>query len=165
MAKIDNEANVTQSIIDRLQDREPRELTDPVFSRALSVKNYKTNVRRDLQWLLNTKRTPQAAGPELVQTHRSLYNYGIPDFSVLSSTSHKDRNRLLAEMEEAIQFFEPRLKDVRINLVNADGLSTKKLQFQIEATLMMDPAPERISFDTVLDVVNGDYEVKGDRGA
>jgi type VI secretion system protein ImpF len=96
---------------------------------------------------------------------RSLFNYGIPDFSVLSSTSLKDRNRLLSEMEEAIQFFEPRLKNVKVSLVNSDGLTTKILRFQIEATLMMDPVPEQISFDTVLDVVSGDYEVKGERGA
>src|SRR5882724_4188804 len=98
MAKVDNEANVTQSILDRLIDLERREAADPQFSRALSVRNYKANVRRDLQWLLNTKRTPEPAGAELFHTRRSLYNYGIPDFSVLSSTSHKDRNRLLSEM-------------------------------------------------------------------
>ena len=165
MAKVDSEANVTQSILDRLIDLEPRESSDPQFSRALSVRHYKTSVRRDLQWLLNTKRTPEAAGVEFKHTHRSLYNYGIPDFSVLSSTSHKDRNRLLSEMEESIEFYEPRLKNVKVSLVNTDGLTTKMLRFQIEATLMMDPAPEQVSFDTVLDVVSGDYEVKGERGA
>ena len=165
MAKVDNEANVTQSILDRLIDLEQREPSDPQFSRAMSVRNYKAGVRRDLQWLLNTKRTPEPAGAAFFHTRRSLFNYGIPDFSVLSSTSHKDRNRLLSEMEEAIQFFEPRLKGVKVALVNTDGLTTKILRFQIEATLMMDPLPEVISFDTVLDVVSGDYEVKGERGA
>jgi len=165
MAKVDNEANVTQSILDRLIDLEQREPMDPQFSRAMSVRNYKTSVRRDLQWLLNTKRTPEPAGADFFHTRRSLFNYGIPDFSVLSSTSHKDRNRLLSEMEESIAFFEPRLKNVKVSLVNTDGLTTKMLRFQIEATLMMDPSPEQISFDTVLDVVSGDYEVKGERGA
>ena len=165
MAKVDNEANVTQSILDRLIDLEQREPTDPQFSRAMSIRNYKAGVRRDLQWLLNTKRTPEPAGPDMFHLRRSLFNYGIPDFSVLSSTSLKDRNRLLSEMEEAIQFFEPRLKNVKVSLVNSDGLTTKILRFQIEATLMMDPVPEQISFDTVLDVVSGDYEVKGERGA
>jgi type VI secretion system protein ImpF len=165
MAKVDHEANVTQSILDRLIDLEQREVVDPQFSRAMSVRQYKTGVRRDLQWLLNTKRTPEPAGPDFFHSRRSLFNYGIPDFSVLSSTSHKDRNRLLSEMEESIVFFEPRLKNVKVSLVNTDGLITKILRFQIEATLLMDPAPEQISFDTVLDVVSGDYEVKGDRGA
>lgn len=165
MAKVDTEANVTQSILDRLLDLELREVADPQFSRAMSVRVYKASVRRDLQWLLNTKRTPEPAGADFFYTRRSLFNYGIPDFSVLSSTSHKDRNRLLSEMEESIEFYEPRLKNVKVGLVNTDGLTTKMLRFQIEATLMMDPAPEQISFDTVLDVVSGDYEVKGERGA
>jgi type VI secretion system protein ImpF len=165
MAKADTEANVTQSVLDRLLDLELREAADPQFSRAMSVRNYKAGVRRDLQWLLNTKRTPEPAGPDYFHSRRSLFNYGIPDFSVLSSTSHKDRNRLLTEMEECIGFFEPRLKNVKVTLVNTDGLTTKMLRFQIEATLMMDPSPEQVSFDTVLDVVSGDYEVKGERGA
>lgn len=161
----DTEANVTQSILDRLIDLEPRESGDPQFSRTLSVRQYKASVRRDLQWLLNTKRNPFPAGAELEQTHRSLYNYGIPDFSVLTTNSIRDRNRLLSEMEEAIGFFEPRLKNVKVGLTNQDGLKSKVLRFQIEATLMMDPAPEQVSFDTVLDVISGDYEVKGERGA
>ena len=165
MAKSDTEANVTQSVLDRLTDLEPRESGDPQFSRTLSVRQYKAGVRRDLQWLLNTKRTPEEAGPELEHTHKSLYNFGIPDFSVLAVQSSRDRSRLLTDMQQAIEFFEPRLRTVRVGLVNHDGLYTKMLRFQIEATLMMDPAPEQVSFDTVLDVINGDYEVKGERGA
>jgi type VI secretion system protein ImpF len=165
MAKTETEATVTQSILDRLIDLEPREIGDPQFSRAFSVRQYKAGVRRDLQWLLNTKRTPFQAGVELEHTHKSLYNYGIPDFSVLTVNSNRDRNRLLGEMEEAIQFFEPRLRNVKVTLANLDGLTTKRLRFQIEATLMMDPSPEQVSFDTVLDVISGDYEVKGERGA
>jgi hypothetical protein len=30
---------------------------------------------------------------------------------------------------------------------------------------MMDPAPEQISFDTVLQLNSGQYEIKGDRNA
>ena len=164
MAKVETEANVTLSLIDRLQDLEPG-APEPLFSRATWVKIHKKNVARDLQWLLNTKRTPEPAGPELEQTHKSLYNFGIPDFSVLSSTSHKDRNRLLSELEECIEFFEPRMKNVQVSLIENDARTTKLLKFQIAATLMMDPAPEQISFDTALDLVSGDYEVKGERGA
>ena len=162
-----NDGNVTQSVLDRLielSDRESSSLLKGKDARpdhAGRVNQYKAGVRRDLQWLLNTKRTPNPAGPDFYYTSRSLYNYGIPDFSVLTSTSLKDRNRLLADMEEAIKIFEPRLRNVKVALVNADGLTTKRLRFQIEATLMMDPMPEQISFETVLDVVSGNYEVKG----
>jgi type VI secretion system protein ImpF len=39
------------------------------------------------------------------------------------------------------------------------------LRFQIEGLLMMDPEPEPISFDTVLLLASGQYDVKGDAGA
>ena len=39
------------------------------------------------------------------------------------------------------------------------------LRFQIEGMLLMDPEPEHISFDTVLQLAIGQYEVKGDTGA
>ena len=39
------------------------------------------------------------------------------------------------------------------------------MRFQIEALLKMDPAPEHISFDTVLQLSSGEYQVKGDSGA
>jgi type VI secretion system protein ImpF len=35
------------------------------------------------------------------------------------------------------------------------------LRFQIEGLLIMDPAPEHISFDTVLQLASGEYQVKG----
>ena len=39
------------------------------------------------------------------------------------------------------------------------------LRFQIEGMLMMDPAPEQVSFDTVLQIASGEYQVKGDGSA
>ena len=34
------------------------------------------------------------------------------------------------------------------------------ITFHVEAMLMIDPAPERISFDTVLEMTKGAYSVK-----
>ena len=161
-----NDANVTQSVLDRLIEPTDRELTEQAGGKAAQssrVERYKAGVRRDLQWLLNTKRIPDPDGKlkEFEQTSKSIYNYGILDFSILASTSSKDRNRLITDMEETIRVFEPRLKNVKVKLVNDDGLTTKRLRFQLDARLMMDPLPEQITFETVLDVVSGNYEVKG----
>ena len=43
--------------------------------------------------------------------------------------------------------------------------SARNLHFKIEALLIMDPAPERISFDTVLELASGQYKVEGEAGA
>ena len=42
---------------------------------------------------------------------------------------------------------------------SATGL-TPELRFVLEATLLMDPNPERVVFDTVLEVTRGEYDVR-----
>jgi predicted component of type VI protein secretion system len=39
------------------------------------------------------------------------------------------------------------------------------MRFVIHAALKMDPSPERVSFDTVLDLSTGQYAVKGESSA
>jgi type VI secretion system protein ImpF len=79
----------------------------------------------------------------------------------------KDRGRLLRALEASIRNFEPRLTAVKVIPLetSADGGAKKLLRFQIEGLLKMDPAPERVSFDTVLQLTTGEYQVKGDNGA
>ena len=43
-----------------------------------------------------------------------------------------------------------------------DSSGFRVLRFQIEALLKMDPAPEQVLFDTVLQLNSGEYQVKGD---
>jgi type VI secretion system protein ImpF len=156
---------VTQSLIDRLVDREPTLNGDPPISRAQSVRLLKASVRRDLEWLLNTRRVPREAPSDFVHLGKSLYFYGLPDFSSMSLNSPRDRNALLRELERSVAFYEPRLKGIRASLLESPSNSLRVLRFQIEGLLMMDPVPEQISFDTVLQLNSGEYEVKGDRNA
>ena len=39
------------------------------------------------------------------------------------------------------------------------------MRFQIEAVLRLEPVPEQITFDTVLELSSGEYEIKGEPGA
>ena len=36
-----------------------------------------------------------------------------------------------------------------------------QIKFRVEGILVMDPAPERVSFDTILDVSSQSYTVEG----
>jgi type VI secretion system protein ImpF len=165
MARGDFDRLVTQGLIDRLIDREPSLEQDPAITRAQSIRNLRAEVRRDLEFLLNTRRNPEAAGPELKQLSQSVFNYGLPDFTHRSMQSNVDRDQLQEEIERVIALFEPRLKQVRVKLIEEEGQRLRQaLRFSIEALLMMDPAPERISFDTVLES-SGQYEIRGDRSA
>jgi type VI secretion system protein ImpF len=122
-------------------------------------------LKHDLEWLLNTRRNPDAAPDSMQELSQSLFNYGLPDFSSLSVSSTRDRDRLLVELERTVALFEPRLKDIRVTLTTETLGYSRVLNFQIEGMLQMDPAPEQVSFDTVLQLASGEYKVRGERGA
>lgn len=166
MPRFDSESVVTQSIIERLIDREPDSKVEPAPTRAQSVRLLKASVRRDLEWLLNTRQNPDCAGPELPELAKSLFNYGLPDFSSMSFDNPKDRARLLKHLENTIRLFEPRLESPRVLPVTTETAdSSRVIRFQIEGLLKMDPAPEQVTFDTVLQLASGEYQIRGERGA
>jgi len=57
MAKRELERTVQPSILDRLSDEDPRSSADPRVSYVESLRQFKMGVQRDLEWLLNTRRT------------------------------------------------------------------------------------------------------------
>ena len=133
--------------------------------RVTAERALKASLRRDLEWLLNTRRIVDPPPESLVEVNRSVYNYGLPDFSAYSLNSPKDRNRLLRALEVTIAIFEPRLAGVKVTAVETPTPGSRMLRFQIEGLLLKDPAPEQVSFDTVLQLANGEYQVKGERSA
>jgi type VI secretion system protein ImpF len=165
MARWEPEQTVTQSVLDRLIDREPTTSVEAAPSRAQSVRQLKASLRRDLEWLLNSRRTPDAVDGEYQELERSLYNFGLPDVTSLSWDSARDRGRLARMIEQALATFEPRLTGIRVVAVEAATGARHIMRFQIEGMLEMDPSPEHISFDTLLQLSSGEYQVKGDLGA
>jgi len=150
---------VTLSVFDRLIDYEPRISREAALTRSQSVHQLKEAVRRDLEWLLNTRIVAVLPDSRLREVNRSVYAYGLPDFTAYSLASPDDRSRLIRHLQTAIRVFEPRLDKVRIVPLDVEGANTRILRFRIEALLLMDPAPERISFDTTLQLTSGEYEV------
>lgn len=152
---------VSISVFDRLIDDAPREPSEPPITRAESLRRLRTSVRRDLEWLLNSRRIADPIDPRLVELNRSVYAYGLPDVSSMSLSNLAEQDRLLKGIERAISYFEPRLKDVRVIPVrDAAKEKMQRLDFRIEALLLMDPAPEAILFDTVLDAVSQSFRIK-----
>lgn len=162
MSKREIERTVQPSLLDRLTDENPRTAGDPRVSYGESLRQFKISVQRDLEWLLNTRRTPAPAPEGFGQLASSLYNYGVPDITSLSRDSADSRARLRAQVEEALALFEPRLADVQIAIVEVDGETRRReLRFVVEATLRLDPTPEQVVFDTVLHFSSGQIDVTG----
>ena len=156
---------VTVPLLDRLIDFEPRNPNEAPFSRAQTVRLLKESLRRDLEWLLNSRRIAVPPDPALTELNRSLYQFGLPDLTSFSIANPRDRSSVLRVLQHTISIFEPRLSNVRVVPVEDTELGSRTLRFRIEAWLQMDPAPEVIYFDTVLQLMSGEVKIKGDTDA
>ena len=159
------ESSVTLSVLDRLIDKAPRDSSEAMMTAAQSVREHKKALRRDLEWLLNTRRIAEEPGASLPEVNRSVHIYGLPDFTALSLANPKDQGKLLRTLQTVLKIFEPRLTNVHVATLESSGINTRTLRFRIEGMLQMDPAPEYVSFDTVLELTRGQYEVKGEANA
>ncbi len=160
MARIDDEVRIQLSVLDRLVDFEPQLTSEPPPSRSKSLRQLKQAVKRDLEWLLNTRRT-FSVPEELPDLAGSLLGYGLPDFSTMSVRSTEDQDNLVHALETTLKRFEPRLEDVAVSLASASPLE-RALHFRIEARLKVDPVPEPVTFDTMLVLGSGNFAVKGE---
>lgn len=154
MARATTETLVTQSVLDRLTAVEEWPAT-----RSQSVRFFKEALKRDLEWLLNTRQPPL---PEVVgypAARASIVNFGLPDITAMGLASASDHRQLRLAIEACLRNFEPRLMDVRVSVEDSDKVD-RRLRFHIEGNMRLDPAPEEIAFDTVLELSSGEYKVK-----
>ncbi|MEP7355415.1 MAG: type VI secretion system baseplate subunit TssE [Acidobacteriota bacterium] len=164
MARKPNERTILPSVLDRLIDLEPGNRKEAQVARAQSLRELKDSVRRDLEWLLNTRRTPEEPAPTATELARSTYCYGLPDITGMALNTQASREELAHSLERAISAFEPRLINVAVSMDTGPS-SGRTLRFQIEALLRTEPAPSRIFFDTRLELIRGEYEVVGETNA
>jgi type VI secretion system protein ImpF len=161
MARVDHKTSIIPSVLDRLLDDAPGVSQEPASARAHSIRELEKVVARDLEALLNTRQeTLEALPPEFAEVNRSLIAYGLPDFSAFSLDSDSDRNQVRRAVEHAIVTSEPRLDRVRVTL-DLTRNHDRGLRFRIDALLRVEPAPEPVRFDAVLQLHTQQYVVKG----
>ena len=158
MSRTDHEIRLTPSVLDRLLDFEPGMSKEPPRSQAQSLADLKKSVKRDLEWLLNTRHTPIEIPETLEELNESMAVYGLPDLTALSVKNPNEQNRLAKSIETALRVFEPRFINVKVSLEPINS-TDRQLRFHIEAHLDIEPVPEPVSFDTVLQVGSGEFAV------
>jgi type VI secretion system protein ImpF len=159
MPRVEDETGVTISIFDRLLDYEPGLSREADRSRPKSLRQLRDAVRRDLEWLLNTRRVDLALDPDLKETNRSVAAFGLPDFTNLNAHKLDDQKEIRRQIEDAIGFFEPRLEGVVVSFQPADS-TDRLMHFRINAHLRVDPEPEPVVFDTVVQAGSGQFVVR-----
>ena len=158
MSRFDNEIRVSQSVLDRLIDLEPKVSTEPPKSQSTSLAELKQSVRRDLEWLLNTRCFYEATEGELEELTKSVAFFGLPDFTGVSAKSHIEQSKMTKALETAIRNFEPRFINLKVSMEPISNID-RLLKFRIEASLDVEPAPEPVVFDTVLQMGSGNFSV------
>ena len=154
----ENQQNIQASILDRLIDLEPGVSREPVQYRLLTIGRAKASVVRDLENLLNTKRSVLAPPAAFREVNNSVFVYGLQDFTSQNPRSPMVRQQLRQQIERIISRFEPRLKNVKVNLEMA-AQNERNLRFRITAMLVAEPLAEPVVFDTFFDVGRGEYVI------
>ncbi len=155
----DDQGNIRASLLDRLVDNDPEVSFEPVQFRLLDMRRMKAMVIRDLENLLNTRRTIHAPPAEFTELGRSVLVYGLKDFTSQSTKSSTLRKALRQDIERIVARFEPRLRNVKIQLESDQRGNT--LRFRINAMLVIEPEKEPVQFDTVFDINRGEYVITG----
>lgn len=161
MARIRRDQLLLPSVLDRLIDEDPGTQTELPRSRNQLLKDLKSSVRRDLENLLNTRRSmfPIPDSRELLR--ESVVGYGIPDFGMLPGGSDERREELRQDVEDTIRRFETRLKTLTVDLVlDPNDIARRIIRFRIDGMLHAEPAPEPVKFDSLLSVSRNEFQVK-----
>jgi len=151
-------------LLDRLIDEAPEKGIDAPVTASDAMDALRRSVRRDLEMLLNSRRRWHSWPVELRELDLSVLSYGIPDCTAGTFHDKRQREVLRAEVEDTLRRFEPRFARVRVALVESKNTLEATLRLQIEALLHADPAPEAISFETVVDATTADVMVRGTDG-
>jgi type VI secretion system protein ImpF len=164
MAHQFTEHRVVSSLLDRLLDDDPRTKVEAPSREGQVIRETRESLRRDLTDLLNARRPLPALPPGCPHLPSSLANYGLPDLQ--SSEIREDHNvlRLCRLIEECIDRFEPRLRDVRVSPLDANHselMISRRFQFSIEAVFVTDALREPVQYLSHVDAASGTINVEG----
>ncbi|WFN98052.1 type VI secretion system baseplate subunit TssE [Edwardsiella ictaluri] len=77
----------------------------------------------------------------------------------MSAANAEDREWIRQHIERVIDLFEPRLRQVRVQIHLDEKTGISQMIFRIEALLDVEPSPEPVVFDAVLDVSTQLYRI------
>ncbi|MBI5655676.1 MAG: type VI secretion system baseplate subunit TssE [Geobacter sp.] len=144
--------------MDRLIDYNPEVSREPVQRRLLNLSQVKASVVRDLESLLNTKRSILPVPPEYKELNNSVLVYGLRDFTSQDPRSPSIKQQLRSDVEKTISRFDNRLRNVIVRL-ETSSKNERNIRFRISGLLVIDPVSEPVTFDTYFDISRGEYVI------
>jgi type VI secretion system protein ImpF len=151
------------SLLDRLTDLQPDKKRESSAQQALSQRQFKDAVIRDLGWLLNSVSMDSVVDlSAFPQVKDSVLNYGLPDLSGHTASS-VDIASLEKSLLHAIQLYEPRIIQNTLKVTihsNPDEMNHNSLVFEIEGVVFGQPMPFSVVLRSELDLECGEFSVR-----
>lgn len=150
------DARIMPTLLDRLRDDEPRSTSESPDAYAVSRKQMRSIVQRDLTYLLNTTNIEDRIDSERYpQAVESTVNFGVPPLTGESLSSLQWPN-IEQALRRVIERFEPRLRSdsLTIRVLDADkGVAHRNvLSFEVRGEIQMDPYPLEFMVQSSLDL-------------
>ncbi|WP_413664118.1 type VI secretion system baseplate subunit TssE [Microbulbifer sp. CNSA002] len=117
------------------------------------LRQLREGVRRDLEYLFNTRFKCISAPSTHENLEQSNINYGLPDLSTVNLSSAASRKQFCRDIEKTILNFEPRIRSVKVTTQDKVDVEDPSIRFRVEAVLHVNPASEVIVFDSALNPV------------
>jgi type VI secretion system protein ImpF len=158
MARSAPKAPPRLSLFDRLLQGDSIE-TDRNADRAM--RELRDSVRRDLEILFNTRPRFLSFDPKLDELRTSLISFGLHDLQTQQMATPSQQEQFRIRLEALIRRFEPRLREVSVEVSSATETLDRTLRFRVHAVLLADATSEAVVYDTLVDPVSGGLIIMG----
>lgn len=147
---------IRASFIDRIIDEAPLISEEQVSRRTLTYNQFIYTLRRDLEWLMNTRNSVPAE--RYLETDISVLEFGLPDITRLSPQNPSDRSHIALFIKKALNYYEHRLQEVEV-IPFVPPNYVQSIIYEIKGRLVYDDINEPISFRTILDHEAGEFRI------
>lgn len=128
----------------------------------IGVDDLRRVIRRDLEWLLNSRLLPGEDLLEHEEASKSILAFGLSDLSLFTLASTRDSQTICELITKAVRAFEPRLakRSIKVEFIPSREVTDFQMHFRISAMIQVDPISEPVLFDTSLDRGSGTVVVR-----
>jgi type VI secretion system protein ImpF len=145
------------ALFDRLLQGDSIE-TDRNAERAL--RELRESVRRDLEILFNTRPRHLPFDPRLEELQQSILYFGLSELQGQHLATAAQQAQFQNYLQAVIARFEPRFRDLSVELTTAQDPLDRILRFQIHAVLETESVSEPVTYDTMIDPVTGSLVIR-----
>lgn len=158
MARLASGDTVVPSVLDRLIDDEPDSSAEKQKSGAQRLREFRAAVLRDVANLLNTRRR-WPPPPDRTHLVPSVVDFGIRDVTAADMSTAAEREAFRRHVEATLRTYEPRFRSVKVEILADPTGADRSVRFRVDAVLHMEPVPEPLAFESVVDTADGSVEV------